>query len=83
MNKFLKNTWPLWGILGVAILITLDVIYFSTINQPDIPLQGEGAFAQYRGEWIGGDIVGDKIHLTNGTIMDFNDWKEKVGYIDP
>ncbi len=83
MKKFFKNTWPLWGIAIVAILIAVDVIYTINKSETILPEPGKGAFIQYQGEWIGGDIIGDNIHLTNGTIMDFNVWKERVGYSDP
>lgn len=84
MKKFFKNTWPLWGIIIVAVVITIDLIIGSTSQPQTIPPElGEGAFAFYNGEWIGGDLVDDKIHLTNGTIMDFNEWKEIVGYTSP
>jgi len=34
----------------------------------------------YNGEWIGGNIIGENIILTNGTEMNFNEFKRITGF---
>lgn len=83
MKKLFKKTWPLWCI--IPFIIWIVVAYMITpVEEVEWIDQGQlgetVAMVMYNGEWIGGNIIGDKIVLANGTEMDFKDFQRITGF---
>ena len=82
-KKFIKKTWPLWCI--IPFIVWVIVAYVITPPVPILPedisqISSSGAMVEYNEEWIGGNIVGENIILTNGTEMNFNEFKRITGF---